>query len=112
MYGYNDNYIKTKIKIYDNNVNTHFHGKKVPRENASYKCLSLLMLDFVVKVKKKYCPQTLLEETKKTRMEIFITDEFGPSSSDDEGDSDSDDDTDNETNNKSNNEPSNETDNG
>ena len=36
---YGDNkYIKTK-KIYENNVNTNFQGKKVPEENASYKCL-------------------------------------------------------------------------
>ena len=80
VYGDNDKYIKTKRKIYDNNVNTNFHGKKVPRENASYKCLSLIMLDSVVKVKKKYYPQTLLEECKyeikKTKMESFINDEF------------------------------------
>ena len=31
-YGDNDKYIKTKIKIYDNNVNTSFHGKKVPKK--------------------------------------------------------------------------------
>ena len=80
VYGDNDKYIKTKRKIYDNNVNTNFHGKKVPRENASYKCLSLIILDSVVKVKKKYYPQTLLEECKyeikKTKMESFINDEF------------------------------------
>ena len=28
IYGNNDKYIKTKIKIYDNNVNTNFRGKK------------------------------------------------------------------------------------
>ena len=61
VYDDNDIYIKTKIKIYDN-VNTNFHGKKVPKENASYKCLSLIMLDSVVKAKKKYYPQTLLED--------------------------------------------------
>ena len=31
VYGGNDKYIKTKIKIYDNNVNTNFHDKKVPK---------------------------------------------------------------------------------
>ena len=58
VYGDNDKYIKTKIKIYDDNVNTNFQGKKVPKENASCKCLSLIMLDSIVKVKKKYYPQT------------------------------------------------------
>ena len=49
VYGDNDRYIKTKIKRYDNNVNTNFHDKKAPKENVSYKCLSLTMLDSVVK---------------------------------------------------------------
>ena len=50
VYGDNDKYIKTKIKVYGNNVNTNFQGKKVPKENASCKCLSLIMLDSIVKV--------------------------------------------------------------
>ena len=28
FYGDNDKYIKTKIKVYDTNVNTNFQGKK------------------------------------------------------------------------------------
>ena len=38
VYGDNNKYIKTK-KIYEDRVNTNFQGKKVPEENASYKCL-------------------------------------------------------------------------
>ena len=38
--------------------------KKIPEENASYRCLSLIMLDSIVKVKKKSYPQALLEECK------------------------------------------------
>ena len=34
VYGDNDKYIKTKIKIIDNRVNTNFKGRKVPKENA------------------------------------------------------------------------------
>ena len=45
-------------------MNTNFQGKKVPKENASYKCLSLIMLDSAISVNKKYYPQTLLEECK------------------------------------------------
>ena len=44
------------MKIYDNRVNTNFKGKKVPKGDASYKCLSLIMLDSIVKVGKKYYP--------------------------------------------------------
>ena len=61
VYGDVDRYIKTKIKMYGDRVNTYFQGKKVPKENASYKCLSLIMLDSVVRVNKRYYPQTFLE---------------------------------------------------
>ena len=57
MYGDNNKYIKTKIKMYGDRANTNFQGKKVPIENASYKWLSLIMLDSVIRVNKKYYPQ-------------------------------------------------------
>ena len=56
VYGDGDKYIKTKIKMYGDRVNTNFQGKKVPKENASYKCLSLIMLDSVIRVNKKHYP--------------------------------------------------------
>ena len=40
VYGDTDSYIKTKVKIYDNKVNTNFQGKKTPKGDSSYKCLS------------------------------------------------------------------------
>ena len=52
VYGDNDKYIKTKIKIYEDRVNTNFQGKRVPKENASYNCLALIMLDSVIRVNK------------------------------------------------------------
>ena len=64
VYGDNDKYIKTKIKSYGDKVNTNFQGNKMPKENASYNCLSLIMLDSVISVNKKYYPETLLEECK------------------------------------------------
>ena len=100
VYGDNDKYIKTKITIYYNNVNTNFRGQNVLKENASYKCFSLIMLDSVMKVKKKYYPQTMLEEfkyqTRKTEIENLATDELDLSSSDDEVDSDPENESDNE----------------
>ena len=69
-------YIKTKVKMDGDMVNTNFQGQKVPKENASYKCISLIMLDSVIRVNKKYYPQTLLEECKyvirKNKMENLI----------------------------------------
>ena len=38
--------------MYDNGVNTNFQGKEVPKTDFSYKCLSLIILDSVVKVGK------------------------------------------------------------
>ena len=52
-YGDNDKYIKAKIKTYEDSVNTNFQGKKVPKENVSYKCLLLMGLHFVIRVNKK-----------------------------------------------------------
>ena len=39
---YGDNYklINKKIKMYEDRLNTNFQGKKMPKENASYKCLA------------------------------------------------------------------------
>ena len=59
VYGDNDKYIKTKIKTYGDNINANFHSKKIPKENTSCKCLSIIMLDSAVRVNKKHYPQTL-----------------------------------------------------
>ena len=64
VYGDVDKYLKTKIKMYEDRVNTNFQGKEVPKENASYDCLSLITLDSAFRVNKKYYLQTLLEECK------------------------------------------------
>ena len=80
VYGDNDKHIKTKIKLYGDKVNTNFQGKKILKENASYKCLLLIMLDSFISANKKYYPQTLLEEfkyeIKKSKMENLINDDL------------------------------------
>ena len=61
-------------------VNTNFQGKKVRKENASYKCLSSIMLDSIIKARKNCYPQTQWEEckyeTKNTKMENLINDDL------------------------------------
>ena len=54
IYGDHDKYIKTNIKSYGDKINTNFQGKKIPKENASYKCLSLIMLEYVIRANRKY----------------------------------------------------------
>ena len=40
VYGDGDKYVKAKIKMYGDRVNTNFKSKKVPKENASYKYIN------------------------------------------------------------------------
>ena len=72
VYGDDDKYIKTKIKIYAGSMITNFHNKKMPKEKAPCKCLSIIMLDSVIKANKKYYPQTILEECKYVQKTIKI----------------------------------------
>ena len=72
-YGDHDKYINTKIKIYAGSIcrQANFQNKKIPKEKVPCKCLSIVvmivivvMIDSVIRVNKKYYPQTLLEECK------------------------------------------------
>ena len=75
-----DKFLKTKIKLYRGKLNTNFQGKKILKENASDGCLSLILLDSVIRANKKYYPQTFLEECKyeliKNNVENFINDDL------------------------------------
>ena len=61
VYGDDDKYIKTKIKIYADSIVTNFHNKKIPKENSQCKCLSIIILDSVIKANKKYYPHTFFK---------------------------------------------------
>ena len=64
----------------------NFHNKKMPKEKAPCKCLSIIMLDSVIKANKKYYSQTFLEECKyvqeKIKIENHIDEELEKSESD------------------------------
>ena len=100
VYGDGDKYLKAKIKIHADRMITNFHYKKMPKEKAPCKCLSIIMLDSVIKANKKYYPQTLLEEWKyvqeKIKTENHIDDDLekfeSDSGSNDETESDIDND--------------------
>ena len=87
--------------MYGNSMSRNFQGKNMPKEKAPCKCLSIIMLDSVIKANKKYYPQTLLEECKyeqeKIKMENLIDDDLEKSLSD-ESDSESDNDSNDEYN--------------
>ena len=40
VYGDDDKYIKTKIKVYVGSMITNFHNKKMAKEKAPFKCVS------------------------------------------------------------------------
>ena len=103
-YGNDEKYIKTKKKIFAGSVITNFYNKKIPKEKEPYKCLSLMMLDSVIKTDNKYYPQTFLEECvykqqKQKQQKNYITEELkSDSDSNNESKSESESETDRDSN--------------
>ena len=104
VYGNDGKYIKTKIKIHAGSMITNFHNKKLPKEKKPCKCLSIIMLDSVIKANKKYYPQTLLEECKyiqeKIKIENLIDDDLEKSESDSDSNNETESDIDNDESNE------------
>ena len=100
VYGDDHKYIKTKIKLYAGSLITNFHNKKMPKEKAPGKCLSIIMLDSVIKENKKYCPKALLGECKyvqeKIKTENHIDDDLEKNESDSVSNDDTESDIDND----------------
>ena len=100
VYGEDVKYIKTKIKTYAGSIITNVHNKKMSKEKAPCKCLSITMIDSVIKANKKYYPQTLLEECKyiqeKIKIEKYINDDLEDSDSDSDSNNETESDIDNE----------------
>ena len=67
VYGDGDKYIKTKIKIYKGSLFTNFHNKIISKENVPCKCLSIIILDSVIKAYGGYHPQTSLNANMKKK---------------------------------------------
>ena len=72
VYGDDDKYIKTKIKIYAGSMITNFHNKKMSKEKALSKCLSIIMLDSVIKANNRIILKTFLKECKDVQEKIKI----------------------------------------
>ena len=68
--------IKTKLKIYEDKMSTNLQSKKVLKGSTSYNCFSLIILDSVIRINKKYYCQSLLEECKykisKSKLNIIL----------------------------------------
>ena len=99
VYDDDDKYIKTKIKIYADNMIKNFHGKKMPKERVPCKCLSIIKLDSVVRANKKYYPKTFLEECKYVQEKIKIENHIDEDLEKSEWDGDSNDETESDIDN-------------
>ena len=99
IYGDDDKYIKTKIKIYADNMITNFNCKKTPKEKALCKCLSIIMLDSVDRANKRYYIQTVLEECKHVHEKIKIENHIDEDLEKSESYSDSNDETESDIDN-------------
>ena len=88
VYGDDDKYIKTKIKIYPGSMITNSHNKK---RKSTVPMLSIIMIDSVIKANKKYYPQMLLEECKyvqEKKIENYIKEDLENSESDSDSNND------------------------
>ena len=72
----------------------------MPKEKSPCKCLSIIMIDSVIKANKMYYPQTLLEEYKytqeKSKIENYIDEDLEDSETDSDSNNETESDIDNE----------------
>ena len=53
---YDDKYIKTKVKTFNNTINTLCSGDKIPKERIHYVCISAIYINSVLKTEKENYP--------------------------------------------------------
>ena len=59
---YKEKYLKAKIKSYNGKINTKFHNNEIPKGGPQFICLSVILINSVVRTGKSYYPQVLFEE--------------------------------------------------
>ena len=62
---YDEKYIKTKVKTFNEVVNVIFSDNEIPKERIHYTCLAAMNIDSVMRTDKKNYPQVYLEGVKK-----------------------------------------------
>ena len=70
---YDDKYIKTKVKTFNNTVNTLFSGDEIPKERIHYVCISAICMDSVLRTEKlpPSLFRTMQVQNKKERISKF-----------------------------------------
>ena len=59
---YDKKCIKTKLKTYDDQVNTVIPDKEIPKEKAHYSCIAAICIEFVQKLNEENYHQVYLEQ--------------------------------------------------
>ena len=89
---YNEKYLKVKITSYNGKINTNFHNNKIPKEGSQYICLSVILINSVLRTGTNIYPQVFLEDCKYAvkgeKMSEYITDDIVTSSDSDREDPD------------------------
>ena len=60
---YDKKYIKTKLKTYDDKVNTTFTGNGIPKEKTNYSCIVAICVYSVLQLNEENRPQVYLFRT-------------------------------------------------
>ena len=83
---YNAIYLKTKIRSYNEKMNTNFHNDKIPKEGSQCISQSVTLIDSVYRKDKDSYPKVFLEEykyvVKEEKMSKFNTNNIEFSSGD------------------------------
>ena len=83
---YDEKYLKTKVREYDDVIKTNFLGNDVPNENMHYTCIAYITIAFFMTMEKKSFPHIYLEECKykikKIQMSRFINTKLDSDSDD------------------------------
>ena len=61
---FNDKYLKTKIKNYEEKIITKFQDDKKPKEGSQHICVMVILIHSVFKIGKNYYLEMLLEDSK------------------------------------------------
>ena len=61
---HDDKYIKTKVKTFDETINTFFSDNRVLKERSHYFCIAAIFVNYVLKIEVKNHPQVYLKQCK------------------------------------------------
>ena len=61
---YDEKYIKTRVKTFEDTVITKFTDNEIPKENTYYSCIATICVDPVIELEKKNILRSILSKCK------------------------------------------------